>query len=112
VNLHSLDFPEDGTQHNAYSVNRHALYDNFEEEHNIDTIVSALAMYQCIQTDTEQECSAFRAAQAYAPKNSLSHATNRVSLDRATWHEDKAIYGILFLRPARAPSSMELANAD
>jgi hypothetical protein len=99
VNSHLLDFPEDGTQQNAYSVNRHALYDNFEGEHNIDTIVSELAMYQCIQTDTEQERSAFWVAQAYAPKDSLLHATNQVSLDCATWHnlpkEDKAIWDTL-----------------
>jgi hypothetical protein len=99
VNLHSLDFPEDGVQHNTYSVNQHAFYGNLEEEHNIDTSVSELALYQCIHTDTNQERSAFRAAQAYAPKNSLSQATNPVSLDCATWHnlpnEDKAIWDTL-----------------
>jgi hypothetical protein len=56
-------------------------------------------MYQCIQADTEQERSAFRAAQAYAPKNSPLQATNCVSLDHATWHnlpnEDKAIWDTL-----------------
>jgi hypothetical protein len=96
ANLHSLDFPEDGVQHNAYSVNQHALYGNFEEEHNINTSVSELALYQCIHTDTDQEHSAFQVAQAYAPKNSSLQATNQVSLDCATWHnlpnEDKAIW--------------------
>jgi hypothetical protein len=76
ANLQSLDFPEDGMQYNAYSVNQHALYGNLEEEHNIDTGVSELALYQCIHTDTDQERSALRAAQAYAPKNSLSQANN------------------------------------
>jgi hypothetical protein len=44
ANLHSLDFPEDGMQHNAYSVNQHAFYGNLEEEHNIDTSFSELAL--------------------------------------------------------------------
>jgi hypothetical protein len=99
ANLHSFDFPEDGTQHNAYSVNQHALYGNLEEKHNIDTSVSELAMYQCMQTDTDQERSTFRVTQAYTPKKFLPQATNQVSLDRATWHnlpnEDKAIWGTL-----------------
>jgi hypothetical protein len=69
VNSHSLDFPEDGMQHNAYSVHRHAFCDNFEEEHNIDTSVSELAMYQCIQTDsTEQELLLFKRHKRMLPR--------------------------------------------
>jgi hypothetical protein len=95
ANLHLLDFPEDGMQHNAYSVNQHAFYGNLKEDHNIDTSVSELAKYQCMQNDTDQERSAFRATQAYTPKNLSSQATNRVS----PWHylpnEDKAIWDTL-----------------
>jgi hypothetical protein len=50
ANLHSLDFPEDGMQHNMYSVNQHALYGNLREEHNIDTSVSEFAaLYQLLE---------------------------------------------------------------
>jgi hypothetical protein len=56
-------------------------------------------MYQCIQTDTKQELSAFQVAQAYAPKNSPPQSANRVSLNPATWHnlpnKDKAKWDTL-----------------